>query len=317
MDRGEQKMKMSIHYKLRPLFAAIVFASSVGLTWADAASPDASPSTVRAAQHGTKETPAKKEWNSTEVNPNTAVKDSAQREIVLPGVMKIQGANANALDFTRARTIQLTNGGSVSVYLSSTEPNRIQLPFQNPHIIGTTDITVDKRANSNNVYIGFKQGVTRATQVFFETPDGAGPVLGLQLVPKGIPAQTIIVEDVASRTTPEQAKANKSSEYITAMQSLMETVAFGGTPNGYSTVELKVAPIAMGGLMVEVEKKLSNREADIYIYRITNPGPATAYVRESDFDGDLVQAVSVYPKPSLRANESNKVIVIARKEKAQ
>ena len=73
----------------------------------------------------------------------------------------------------------------------------------------------------------------------------------------------------------------------------------------------------MNGLLVEVEKKLSNREADIYIYRITNPGPTSAYVRESEFDGDLVQAVSVYPKPALRANESNKVIVIARKEKAQ
>ena len=128
-------------------------------------------------------------------------------------------------------------------------------------------------------------------------------------------ALPIFVEDVASRTTPEQAKANKSNEYITSMQSIMETAVTGGAPDGYSVVDLRVPPIAMGGLMVEVEKKLSNREADIYIYKVTNPGSTTAYVRETDFDGDLVIAVSVHPKPALRPNESNKVVVVARKDK--
>jgi len=299
---------------------AVAFAQVLGASWADA--PNTEPMTVIERAHNaakpqgpTPNTQNSREWNSTEINPNTAVKDSAQREIKLPGVMKIQGASSNALDFTRARTVQLTNGGSVTLYMSATEPNRIQLPFVNPYVVGTTDITIEKRANSNNVYLGFKQGVTRPTQVFFETPDGNGPVLGIQVVPKGIPSQTIIVEDVASRTTPEQAKANKSNEYITSMQSIMETAVIGGTPDGYSIVDLRVAPIALGGLLVEVEKKLSNREADIYIYKVTNPGPSTAYVRETDFDGDLVVAVSVHPKPVLRTNESNKVVVVARKDR--
>lgn len=302
-------------------FAALTLAPSFVPAWADAPSSDALILSDRPQYQAPKPKsasaplPPAKDWNSNEVNPNTAVKDSAQREINLPGVMKIQGANVNALDFTRARTIQMTNGGSATVYLSASEPNRIQLPFANPHIIGTTDITIDKRANSNNVYLGFKQGATKPTQVFFETPDGNGAVLGLQVVPKSIPSQTIIVEDVALRTTPEQAKANKSNEYITAMQSIMETAVSGGAPDGYSIVDLRVAPIAMGGLMVEVEKKLSNRESDIYIYKVTNPSTAVAYVRETDFDGDLVIAVSVHPKPALRPNESNKVVVIARKEK--
>lgn len=284
--------------------------------WADAPTGDGEIKTIKPVQAAPKPSP-KKEWNSLEVNPAIAVKDNAQKEIVLPGVMKIQGAALNALDFTRARTVQMNNGGSVSIYLSSTEPNRIQLPFTNPHIIGTTDVMIDKRANSNNIYVGFRQGATKPVPIFIETQDGNGPVLGLQLIPKAISSQTIIVEDVAPRSTAEQTKAAKSSEYITATQSLMETVGLGGTPNGYSIVELNVPPIAMNGLLVEVEKKLSNRESDIFIYKVTNPGPDATVVKEDEFDGDLVQAISIHPKPSLKMGEATKVIVIARKEKAK
>jgi conjugal transfer pilus assembly protein TraK len=306
-------MKIRSNFYLAALAAISIWSNSA---WADAPTADGEIKPTKPPV-ATSKPIQKKEWNSLEVNPAIAVKENAQKEIVLPGVMKIQGASVNALDFTRARTVQMSNGGSVSVYLSATEPNRIQLPFTNPHIIGTTDVMIDKRANSNNIYIGFKQGVTKPVPIFIETQDANGPVLGLQLIPKGISSQTIIVEDVAPRFTAEQTKAAKSSEYIASTQSLMETVGLGGTPSGYSIVELNVPPIAMNGLLVEVEKKLSNRESDIFIYRVTNPGPDSTVVKEDEFDGDLVQAISIHPKPSLKMGEMTKVIVIARKEKAK
>ncbi len=282
--------------------------------WADASTPDSSPAIDKLRTEIIKNVPLKKEWNSNEINPATAVKNSLSKEINLPGVMKIEGASVNALDFTRARTIQMNNGGSVSVYLSSTEPNRIQLPFVNPHVIGTTDVMIDKRAKSNNIYVAFKQGVTKPVPIFIETDDGSGPVLGLQLIPKGIASQTIIVEDVAPRTASDATKGSKGNDYVASTQGLMEMVALNATPNGYSIVEVSVPPIGMNGLLIEVEKKLSNREADIYVYRVSNPGPAATTVRESEFDGDLVQAISVHPKPNLKAGESTRVIVLARKE---
>jgi conjugal transfer pilus assembly protein TraK len=304
---------MKLHKYPRHLvaLACLLLAS---FSWADAPAPDSIPAIDRPHSDAVKKAPAKKEWNSTEVNPATAVKNTPAKEINLPGVMKIEGASTNALDFTRARTIQMNNGGSVSVYLSSNEPNRIQLPFVNPHVIGTTDVMIDKRAKSNNIYVAFKQGVTKPVPIFIETDDGSGPVLGLQLIPKGIASQTIIVEDVAPRTASDASKSNKGSEYVASTQGLMETVALNATPNGYSIVEINVPPIAMNGLLVEVEKKLSNREADIFVYRVLNPGPAATTVRESEFDGDLVQAISVHPKPNLKAGESTRVIVLARKE---
>jgi len=243
-------------------------------------------------------------------------REAPAKEINLPGVMKIEGEPVAALDFGRAKIVQLSNGGAESVYLSATEPNRIQLPFINPHIVGTSDVRIERRANSNNIYIAFQPGVKRAVPIFIETPDGSGPVLGLQLVPKELPAQTIIVEDVSPPlANAAKTKAEKSSEYIESVQDAMEAVVNNTTPQGYSIVKLNVPPIAMNGLLVEVDKKLSGRANDFYIYKVTNPGQRATIVKEEVFDGDLVLAVSIHPRSNLKPGDQTTVVVMAGKEK--
>lgn len=253
-----------------------------------------------------------------EVRPEMAIKKTPQKEIVLPGVMTLEGENLRALDFTKARRIQMNNGGSVPVYVSDSEPNRIQLPWVNPRVVSLTSIDVDKRPDSNNVYISFKpDAVKKATPIFIEHPSGRGPVLTLQLIPKGIASQTLIVDDVAPAASDDQLRSQRSSEYLTQTQSLLEVAGQGGTPQGYSLVELPTPPIILNGLLVEVEKKLSGRENDIYVYQVSNPGPATAVVKEAEFDGDLVQAVSIHPSPTLKSGEKTRVLVLARKERKE
>lgn len=247
-----------------------------------------------------------------EVDARAAIKVTPPSEILLPGVLKIDGVNKNALDFTRARIVEMNNGGSTTVYLSATEPNLIKLPFPNPRVISTDAIKVDKRDVSNNVYINFLLANPKPVQIFLE-PQSGSVVLGLQLVPKRIPAQTIIVDDVAAEGTPKPLKG--TSEHITWTQSLMETIALGTTPNGYSVLDIPSPPIALNGFLVEPLKKLSNREGDIYIYQVTNPGPAPIALKESEFDGDLVEAVSIYPKPLLKAGEKTRVLVMVGKAK--
>jgi conjugal transfer pilus assembly protein TraK len=292
--------------------AALILSAFLNSAWADAQTDDGAIPTNRTPQLQ-KSAKAKVERNPLEVNPAIALRETQTKEINLPGVMKIQGESVDALDFTRARKIQMNNGGAVTIYVSATDPNRIQLPFANPTVIGRDDLKVDKRASSNNIYVSFIGSSKTPAPLFIETAGGNGPVLTLQLVPKNIVSQTYIVEDVAQQTA-EQAKQAKSSEYITATQALMETVALGAFPSGYSLVELKIPPIGMNGLMVEVDKKLSSRDGDIYVYTVTNPGAETTTVKEEEFDGDLVQAISVFPRPTLRRGESTKVIVSARKE---
>ena len=94
-------------------------------------------------------------FRSEDIHPDVAVKETAVKEIILPGVMHLEGESLNALDPSRAKHIQMNNGGSQSVYVSSTEINRIQLPFNNPKVVTSGDLAVDKSESSNNVYPRF------------------------------------------------------------------------------------------------------------------------------------------------------------------
>lgn len=254
----------------------------------------------------------KKVRDPLQANLAVAIKDTPQKELNLPGVMKIGAVDKAALDFTRTQKIELDNGASKTVWLSATEPNRIQLPFNDPYIVASDALDINKRANTNNVYITFHEGVKTPIQIFFEPSDG-GVTQGLQLVPKNIPSQTIIVVDGAGQTGAR--KSSKGSDYVANTQSLMETVALGGTPSGYSVIDIQSPPIGMNGLLVEPLKKLSSRDGDLYIYQVTNPGPHTATLRETEFDGENVSAVSINPKPLLNPGEKARVLVLVSKQK--
>lgn len=251
-------------------------------------------------------------------SPPKKVNQAPAKAVDLPGVMQIEGEPVQALESGRARTIQMSNGGAQPVFLSATEPNRIQLPFVNPHIVATNEVRIERRSTSNNIYVAFNAGVKRAVPIFIESSDGVGPVLGLQLIPKEIIAQTIIVEDVTPRPSPvSRSKEQKSSDYIESVQDLMEAVANNDTPQGFSIVALTVPPIAMNGLLVEVEKKLSGKDRDFFIYRVTNPSGKSTIVKEEEFDGDMVLAVSIHPKSNLSPGQSTKVVVMASKTKGR
>jgi conjugal transfer pilus assembly protein TraK len=244
------------------------------------------------------------------VHPNAAVKDTPAGDIDLPGVMKIAGSNSGALDFGRVRHVEINNGGSQTVYVSDVDQNRIQLPWTNTKVVGTNELTIDKRPSSNNVYVQFKEGVTRSVQVYFEHPNG-GPVLGLQLVPKTIPAQTILVRDASLQGG--DVKPVKGNDYVASMQSLLEQVALEGVPQGFSQSDLAVGPISRSGVVITPRKLFSSSDKDIYVYDVVNPGPKKITLEEQEFDGVDVLAVSIFPKPVLAANEQARVIVVSRK----
>lgn len=249
------------------------------------------------------------------VHPGAAVRETPQKETVLPGVMTIPGASAQALDLTKSRILKMRDGQNEVVYLSDTDQNYVQLPFPNPRLNGTEELIIDKKANSNNVYIQFAQGVTRSVQLWVERPGGAGPVYGLKLVPKKIDAQAIIVQDTSPLTG--DISAQKGNDYVSNTQFLMETVALGAAPQGFSQVDIRIAPVTMNGFVLAAEKMFSSADRDVYLYDVMNPGVRQLTLREEEFDGASVLAVSIFPKPVLGPGEHTKVVVIARKQKEQ
>ncbi|WP_236721160.1 TraK domain-containing protein [Paraburkholderia phytofirmans] len=309
-------------------YLAALLTASIGLSVAGAAQADSAPAAVdfgQPAPTAPKSADVKRKVVHTvhqkardplAVDPSIAVKATAPKEIDLPGVLKVPGESMDVLDPTKARRIAWTNGGSQTVYMSINEPNRIQLPFKNPYIVQTSDVKVDHRPASNNIYVYWPQLPAQARQLFIEPPDG-GPTLGLELVPKDIPGQTVIVTDDTGIVSGHRKPASSSSDYISHVQDVMATIALGHAPDGYSQVDVNLPPIAMDGLAVTVDERYSDRDGDIFVYSVRNPGQSRALLREQEFDGANVLAVSIFPKPLLQPGERTKVIVLARKREEQ
>ena len=250
-----------------------------------------------------------------EVNRNIAIRETQAPAVALPGVMRIDGQDPTALDFTRARVMPFFNGQSRSIWLSADFPNRIQLPFANPRIVGTTDLVVDKRGDSNNVYVSFKnKGNARPIHVFIESPDHVAA--SLELVPKNIPAQTFLFEDATGISGAGKNQA-RSDSYESQIQSLMETVAKGQSPNGFATIDLQVdramSPIIMNGVVVQPLLEYTSRDRDLFVYDVVNPGAERVSLKESEFNDQSVMALSIFPTPLLGPHEHTKVFVLARK----
>lgn len=243
----------------------------------------------------------------------TFVKDEPPTEVNLPGVIKLDGAKLGLLDPARAHRISCTNEGSVTVYLSATEPNRLQLPFPNPRVVGTNDYDIDKRAHSNNIYVTFKGGSTNPTTLWLEPQEGGSVSCGFQLIPKRIPAQSIHVVDDSGALTPKPARAEEPNDFLSRVQVDLEDALEGRTPAGWSTVNVPVPPIAVDRVLVEGVRRLSSLREDIYVYTVLNPGAGDIVLDETQFDGPSVEAVSILPTPLLHARGTTRVAVLARK----
>lgn len=258
-------------------------------------------------------------FDSKVIHADVAVKETPPKEVILPGVMRLEGESLNALDPNRAKHIQMNNGGSQTVYVSATEINRIQLPFNNPKVITSGDMSVDKTENSNNVYFSFKKDA-RPVQMFFENTE-TNTVIGLQLIPKtALPSQTILIDDVTPQTRAlASAVPTKNQSFIETMQYLQEVTAKGGVPPGYSAIDVVLKPITKNGFVLTVDKKLSSQQNDIWIYKVFNPLKTRIVLQETEFGCEAgicnpdILSVSLYPSPSIEPGGTTTAIVIAKR----
>lgn len=248
------------------------------------------------------------EKSSLTVNRKTAVKDNAPNEINLPGVMRIEGKDPRAIDFSRTHVVEFTNNGNEVVYLSSRSINRFQLPFANGNIVAPED-ALNVKQSGNNLYISFKEVAPAA--IYIEAPNSTGVTLGLQIVPKDIQAQTVIVQD--SNGVLAQQKPVKSDGFTSQIESLISTAAVGAVPAGFSNVKFTDGIVVKNGLRIEPQRLYSNTHYDIWVYQVSNPNPTQVVLNREDFDADSVQATSFYPSPIILPGKSVKAIVISNK----
>lgn len=302
---------------LSTLFASVVHADGMP---SDLASSDDTASAARASRIGASKTlKARRQApvrDPLKVDLGMSVRQEQLKAVDLPGVLKLDGADGNLLDPTRVREVHCRNRGGVTVWISDHQVNRIQLPFANPRVVATDALAIQKRAASNNVYVHYNRAPV-ADMVWFEPPGESSLACGLQLVPKDIPAQDIVVLDDSVESTASRARrAGADNEYLTRVQALMEQAGLGASPTGFSEVDLSLPPLSVNGLAIKGLRRLSSRSEDLYVYELANPGAQNREVREEEFDGADVLAVSILPKPLLHPRERAILVVLAKKREA-
>ncbi len=260
---------------------------------------------VCAQADGTPGTPTKQA-----ISPATAAKLSVYRDtpppaIDLPGVMRIDGVDPAALDYTKTRVVTMRQSVE-PVFISNTDPNTIILPFPNPGKEHYS--TIDVRTSKSNLAFVYTTS-SEASTVFFY-PKDSSTVFGLQLIPKDIPAQVIIVKN--EEKTILSASSVDGNAYNAKLQRLFETVASGGTPPGYAAYEIDTGPILLDkGALIERVRRYSSREMEIHAYLVRNPTNKAIPLSRKSFDGPAVIGVSIFPADEISPGGDVTVIVIS------
>lgn len=229
----------------------------------------------------------------------------SKRGIDLPGVVKVAPADNSGIDFTKPQIIATEKGRSYPVYLNSNgEWNLIELPFANPKPVTLKEIEINKAALSRNVFVRFL--TQQPVHLYLESEEG--DTVSLQLIPKDIPSQTVVVRMSMSRV--DQKK--ESNNYITNIQDVMQSAALGKRPARFSDSTLDYPPIVYNGLNILTERVYASQAQQIFVYRVSNPHPQAITLSEREFDGENVVAVSIFPKPILASGEEVKVLVLTK-----
>jgi conjugal transfer pilus assembly protein TraK len=257
----------------------------------------------------TRQAPAKqgKQGLKTEVGKPVPGKSEPA---MLPGLGFLPGEKRPMM----ANVVRVTSHYNEVLYVSAGFPNRISTPFAAPKLIDNSE--VEWQVQGQSLYISPKS--TEKPVGIFVTGAGANdPVVSLTLIPRNIPAQTIILqmdEDPASAAASSQpGESVESSIYTDRLRGILRHVVIGKTPVGFSEGLLPVAVGRMDALLVLPEKRYSGQHLDVFKYRVENVGQAEIELAESSFYHDGVRAVSIYPVIKLRKGMTTSVFVLSDK----
>lgn len=235
----------------------------------------------------------------------TFFRDTPQPTIDLPGVMRIEGVDPAALDHTKTRVVTMRQSVE-PVFISNTDPNTIILPFSNPGKEHYSN--VDVRTSKSNLAFVYTTG-NEPSAVFFY-PQDSSTVFGLQLIPRNIPAQVIVVKN--EERTALFAATVEGNTYNAKLQRLFETVASGATPPGFARYEIDLGPILLDkGALIEKVDRFSSREMEIHAYLVKNPTAMPIVLSKKTFDGPTVIGVSIFAGDQIESGKSATVIVIS------
>ena len=244
----------------------------------------------------------------TKSSPKAALsKDGTKfNGVNLGGLMRAEAVDD--IDFTKPQLVQVDGSRSYVAYLSKAEWNHISLPFVPLGGKSYDDIEMNFiNDQSRNIFVRFIRNAP--VHLFLESEEG--DVVSLQLIPKDVMAQRVVV----SMNTTKAAAKHDSNDYVTTVQDIMQAAALGRRPPQFSESLLEYPSIVYNGLHVATQKVYSTNAYTLFSYEVINPSEQPTTISEAEFDGEDVAAVSVYPGPELLKGKPAKVFVLTKNRK--
>ena len=229
-------------------------------------------------------------------------------EVTLPGLGKLNGDPM----LMKAVVLRVNGDGTEVVQVSDQFQNRISTPFETPKVIDSSD--TEFKISGSNIFLSTPSD--HPVVVYVTGSERNDPVLSLTLVPKPIPAQTIILQldpSIAVQSSPKGHHEHKPETYEQHLSGLLRTLASGDTPEGFTTGNITNIVGRKGPLIINPVSRYSNAYLDIFVYQAQNAGNPTINLSETSFYQKGVRAVGMYPLSTLRHADKTYVYVISDK----
>jgi conjugal transfer pilus assembly protein TraK len=200
------------------------------------------------------------------------------------------------------------------VYIAANFPNRIATSFKSPKALGKQgdNEEIIKRVGSS-LYVTPTDLEPIAIFVIGDKP--SDPVFSLTLVPKDLPAQTIIAQlDSASSDSADSKSEITPSSYVEKINFLLKQAALGKTPEGYTVGSLPKSVARGQFLSITPQVRYSGSSYDIYRYLVTATGDSPLELKEDIFYTPGIRAIGFFPKTILQKGEESYVFLIHQRE---
>ena len=186
-----------------------------------------------------------------------------------------------------------------TVLVSNTQANRFVFPFRVEKITSSAP-GLDVKFHRNTATVSLV-GEEAAEMIVY----AKGKSYMLNLIPKDIPGETVILEVQA----PQPIKYQQG--YLKAIKDLIMAGYRGEMPDGYQAVEVfkKVREWKKGGTLYLVRIYRCPQALTLKEYVLMNTGKESVRVSEEDFLADSVRAVSV-DSHEVRPGMATKVFVV-------
>lgn len=260
-----------------------------------------------------------KPFDPTAVHPAVAVRQPVQREINLPGVMRIEGAKE--LLSSNKRTIIATGQSLHTVYLSKNDSNLVVTPFPKPMAIFTKGLAMT-HVEGNNVFVNIEDATHRPFMIWLKDEADSANVIGLQVTPKKSISAQLVTLVLEGKVGNSGAMTGPNDPRQTAIAEKLGHLAQGKKPQGYAVDDASgYSTVAKNALTIKPLRRFSSSNDDIWEYAITNASAAVAVVSKTDFCSGGTQgecdpsilAVSIFPVDTLAPGQRTRAYVVVAK----